>query len=191
VRWEQLFADLEAQLDAAAVAELAAEVDDRTRHALGEITVGQRLRAATGERVKLGLPGPVPACEGTVTRTGADWVLLTTPAGQLPVLQTLVPAVAIEWISGLGRAADVSDPGPVAARLGLRSALRALARDRVAVTVTTRGGVITGTVDRVGADHLDVAVHPLDVPRRREAVRGVRTVLFTALASVSGSLEAG
>jgi hypothetical protein len=45
--------------------------------------------------------------------------------------------------------------------------------------------LLTGTIDRVGSDHIDVAVHADDVPRRNRSVTGVRSILTNAIVSVS------
>ena len=67
--------------------------------------------------------------------------------------------------------------------------LRALSTARVHVRVALRErgsqGELEGTVDAVGQDFFDLAVHPEDQFRRRTAVTGVRTVPFQAVALVS------
>jgi hypothetical protein len=44
--------------------------------------------------------------------------------------------------------------------------------------------VVTGTLDRVGADYVELAEHPADLPRRAEAVQGVRAIVIAAVAVV-------
>jgi hypothetical protein len=73
----------------------------------------------------------------------------------------------------------------VARAFGVGHALRAISRDRAPVTlVDVTGAALTGTVDAVGVDFVEVAEHPLDVPRRPENLRGTRVVPFAAMALV-------
>jgi hypothetical protein len=60
--------------------------------------------------------------------------------------------------------------------------LRDLARRRVPVVLSTRGGDdVHGTIDRAAADHLDLAVHDPETARRADAVRGFRIIPFAAV----------
>ena len=113
---------------------------------------------------------------------GSDWLLLEDDRGR----QNLVAAAAVRAVAGLGRGAAPPEPsGAVRGLLDLRRALRALARDRAVVQVVLDdGGVLRGTLDRVGADYVELAEHPADLPRRAEAVQGVRAVVIAAVAVV-------
>ena len=61
--------------------------------------------------------------------------------------------------------------------------LRDLVRRRVGVAVhLTTGRALTGTIDRAGADHLDLALHDAGAPRRADALAGHRILPFGAVA---------
>jgi hypothetical protein len=181
VRWDDLFADLEAQADALEVAERAVEVGERARIEFAAIGLLDRLRAAIGTPIRVEVAGGL-ALEGTVQRTGADWVLLDRCAGR----EALVALGALRSVHGLGRVSAVpGTEGVVAARLGLRSALRGVARDRSAVRMhLVDGAVHDATIDRVGTDFVEVARHAAGEARRRGEVRDVVIVPMGALAAV-------
>src|SRR4051812_8632101 len=96
VRWDALFTDLEGQLVAAAAAELAAEVEDRSRREVGRLHLADRARLAVGAQLSVGL-GAAGVTLGTLLRAGPDWWLLDAAAG----LQQLVCTQAVMWVSGL------------------------------------------------------------------------------------------
>lgn len=176
MRWEGLFADLEAQVEAAEQAELAGEVADRTRREAAAVQLGDRLRAAVGHRLRLHVLGGT-LVQGQVSAAGAGWVLLEERDG----VELLAPFAALGGVEGLPSA--VARPqGPVGARLGLGHVLRGIARDRAPVTVVlVDGSTLAGTVDRVGHDFLELAEHPAGEQRRHGDVRAVRAVPFSAL----------
>lgn len=180
MRWDDLFADLEARADALAVAERAGEIDERTRIELGGLALGDRLRAAVGTSVQVQVLGL--AVTGTLDRVGVDWLLVDEGGGR----EALLPLAAVLSVGGLGRGSAVpGSAGAVHARLTLRSALRGLTRDRSPVRMhLADGSALDATLDRVGADFVDVALHAAGEVRRRSEVRGVRTVPIAAIAAV-------
>ncbi len=184
MRWDDLFADLEAQADALETAARGTEVGERTRIELGTLGLGERLSAAVGEPLHLRVAGDTQVA-GTLVRVGVDWLLVDEGAGR----EALVATGAVLAVGGLGRAAAApGSGGAVHARLTLRHALRGIARDRSAVRVhLVDGSVLDATVDRVGADFADVAVHPPGEARRRGEVRGVQLVALVAIAAVRRS----
>jgi hypothetical protein len=181
MRWQQLFADLQAQFDEEEAAAERGESASRARAEIGAVQLVQRLRGALGSRLSLTCRG-AGQIGGVLADVGADWLLLEDDGGR----QYLVASSAVRAVAGLGRGTAAAEPeGPVRARMDLRRALRGLARDRAAVQVVLDdGGVLTGTVDRVGADYVELAEHPADQPRRAEAVQGVRAVVIGAVAVV-------
>ncbi len=179
MRWEGLFEDLEGQLAAEQRRERDDEVAERTRRERALVTLGSRVAAALGARVGLGLVGG-QRVEGVLGDLGEDWVLVRVDADAHEVL---VPLAGVLTLRSLGAQ---SASGRAARRFGLGYALRALSRDRatVAVSLVGAGPRLLGTIDAVGADHLDLAEHLEGVPRRRENVRAVTTVPFAAIIAV-------
>lgn len=175
MRWAQLFADLEAQASGLVDAELAAEVAERTRIEAGRLTVGGRLGGAVGHPVALRCAGVGPVA-GRLEQVGADWVLLGQDGADL-----LVPLGSVLAVGGLGRHSTA--PATRGLVLGIRSVLRGIARDRSPVrAVLVDGTPVVGTVDRVGADLVEIAEHGPGEPRRAAAVGSVRLVPLAALA---------
>jgi hypothetical protein len=185
MRWDALFADLEAQAESLEQAERAAEVQERTRSEIGALTLVDRLRPALGSTIRLRTAG-AGAIAGRLDRLGPDWLLLQQDGGR----EVLVRLGAVTGIGGLGRASTV--PGTVdvlTARLGLWFVLRRIARDRSAVSLQLSDGTsLAATLDRVGADFVEAAVHAPGEARRAAAVRDVLVVPMSALVAVRRSL---
>ena len=180
MRWTALFDDLEAQLEAAQAAERSAEVAERARREAALLGLLDRLRPGVGGLVAVHLPGPV-VLRATLLDCGTDWLLLGEQGGR----EVLVPLHAVLGVTGVGRTAVAGATSAVAKRLDLRWALRGIARSRAGVTLgLTDGTLLHGTLDRVGADHLDLAEHAPGEARRPAAVRQVRLVPLHALARV-------
>jgi hypothetical protein len=105
-------------------------------------------------------------------------------AGPQHDVLVLAPAILSGRRVPVAALAAAANPS-VADRLDVGHVLRMIARDRVGVTVLLRDGSrLAGTIDRVGADFLDLAEHLVGEPRRARQVSGLRMVAFAGLAAV-------
>ncbi len=177
MRWDDLFADLEAQLEQTARAERAAEVAELVRSERAGIGWLDRLASAIDSPVSIRTPAG--QLSGRLTDVGRDWIALDETGRGAAV----VPTAAIHGIGELPRRVDAGTG--VTRSFGLGVALRGISRDRSVVAVHDLGGGIwIGTIDAVGADHLDVALHPADAVRRAAAVTGRQTIPWSMTAIV-------
>ena len=179
MRWDSLFDDLESQLEQERTAEELDVEAEEERLRLGRLSLRDRLLALTrapgGRSLRIGLVGGIRLVV-LPQSIGRDWLSATQPDGR----QCVVPLAAIATVS-LGRAEVATSlvaaaPDTVSARLGLPFVLRDLCRRRRQVELTTPDGVLVGTLDRVGRDHVDLAVHDSGTPRRESDVRDVLIV---------------
>ncbi|PJI95213.1 hypothetical protein [Luteimicrobium subarcticum] len=170
MRWDALFDDMEAQLAAHSRAEREARADDLTRAEQAGVSLADRIRAARGEIVLVLVDGSRQ--RGHVVGGADEWVDLADGPRR-----ALVPVAAVAWVERTPHAATAGSA--VERRLGLGHALRALARDRVRVSVRTAAGAPVGRVARVGRDHLD-----LDAGAERPGDLGT-TIPFARILCVS------
>jgi hypothetical protein len=180
LRWNALFADLEAQAVALDQAQRAGEIDVLTRAEVAGVALADRLRAAIGATVRLSCVSGA-AFGGVLARVGPDWLLLDDGTG----CETVVLTAAVSRALGLGRASLGQRASATAGRLGLRSVLRQIARDRLPVCLAlVDGDLVDATIDRVGADFVEVARHAGAEARRRAEVRAVEVVALSGLVAV-------
>lgn len=180
MRWEQLFADLEARFAAVEQAGFAIEVADRIRSEAARTGLAERMAGAVGAGVRVVTLGGATTT-GTVRRGGPDWVLVDEPGGT----EVLVPLASVAVVTGLTR--SIGRPGGggvVGARLGVASVLRGIARDRLPVVLDLVDGTrVGGTVDRVGRDLIELADTGPDGDRRAGGARS-SVVAIAAVAQV-------
>jgi len=185
MRWDHLFDDLAGQLEHELQSEESDLQQEEERLRLGRLTIRDRLVAL---RANSGSAGASIRCRlrsGEVERlrivtVGRDWIAGDLEGGASRQ-QAIVPFAAIDALlltpeqaqNSLAQAAERSE---LAARLGVGFLLRDLCRRRAVVTVRTLTADVTGTIDRVGRDHFDLAVHDRDVPRRATVVDHVRVI---------------
>ena len=181
MRWDELFADLEAQAEALARTELAGEVVERTRGEVGSLALLDRVRAAVGAQLRLHLAGGLTV-NGTVSRVGPDWLLIDEQDAR----EAVVALARVLRVRGLVRYSAVPDSmSVVESRLGLRHVLRGIARDRSTARVhLVDGSVLDATLDRIGSDFVELATHAAGEVRRRGDVREIEAVPLAAIAVV-------
>jgi hypothetical protein len=181
MRWDVLFADLEAQAEELDRLERATEVSERTRIEVGALGLLERLRPAAGSVLRMRCRGDL-AVTGSLRRVATEWALLDTGTGREIVL-ALGKVVSV---AGLSRLSAVPDPeSAVESRLGIRHALRAIAADRSVCHVWLEDATsVFGTVDRVGKDFIEVAVHSSGELRRRGDVREVALIALGGLVAL-------
>jgi hypothetical protein len=181
VRWESLFADLEAQAAFEARAEAFAEISERTRIESSKIRLADRLGSSEGSEVRVRCLGGC-AVSGLLRRAGEGWLLLAEPAGR----EAIIAVSALVAVTGSHRLSSApGTSGQVTARLGLSHVLRAVARDRSPARVElVDGSAIDGTIDRVGADFIEVAAHAPGEYRRRAEVRAVMLAAMSQIAVI-------
>ncbi len=194
MRWDNLFDDLESQLETELSAEdldLRAE-EERLR--LGRLSIRDRLAAVIGA----GLPAADGAAIGDVSillaggepitvhpaALGKDWLSGDVVDESSSRHQCIIPLAGIggvilgpAQVSASLRSSDSTPPTrELSARLSLAFVLRDLCRRRHGVELELARGKVHGTIDRVGRDHIDLALHDRGSPRRESAVRQYRIV---------------
>ncbi|WP_104089419.1 hypothetical protein [Cryobacterium sp. N19] len=190
MRWDDLFDDLEGQLER----ELHAEATDlrlqeeRTR--LEKLSLRTRLSnvvrsAGPGGTLQLRIvlvSGETLSVRPTTL--GRDWLAADLPGTANGRAQCVIPLSAVAGVvlsaeqSLVSLAVESESTGKLIERVGFPFVLRDLCRRRRFVELDTRGGVLAGTIDRVARDHLDLAVHPLGTLRRAPEILHYRLVPF-------------
>jgi hypothetical protein len=190
VRWQNLFDDLESQLETELGTDEADLLAEEERLRLGRLSLRDRIRAlhdadATSP-LGVTLHGGDRICL-TLAAIGRDWLAGELDAGILrsaivpfSALATLDP-VGVQLAASLRADTTPEPPTALSARLGLAYVLRDLCRRRTTVEVHVGPERLHGTIDRVGRDHLDLAEHAPGEPRRTAAVARIRIVAFAGV----------
>lgn len=186
MRWDNLFDDLEGQLENELNAEDLDVRAEEERLRLGRLSLRQRLTmVSTGagrmRAIRILLVGGQSVTVRPTT-FGRDWLaadLLDAGTGEP---QCLLPFAAIAAVILLPEqvapslAAEPESAARLVDRIGLPFVLRDLCRRRKSLQIQTALGVVTGTIDRVGRDHLDLAVHAVGTARRAAEVQQYRII---------------
>jgi hypothetical protein len=192
MRWDNLFDDLESQLEQEITAEeldLGAE-EERLR--VGRLSVRDRLVAlgdasAMQPGLQLTLSSGARLTVLPVT-FGRDWFSADVIDDSPRNAQCIVPVSAVAGVTLSAKQVMTSlvtggraEHPSLSSRLGLSFVLRDLCRRRRSVSVLLSHGELHGTIDRVGRDHIDLAVHEPGSVRRDSAVIEYRIVPLDGL----------
>ncbi|GAA5039206.1 hypothetical protein ACFQRL_02555 [Microbacterium fluvii] len=189
MRWDRFFDDLEDQLASEWEAERAVLDTEAERLRLSRVSLRERLQMLAHQGETAGSIS-VEFTDGTVltagiTGVGCDWVALQpVERRSSAVLAPLggIGAVGLPHAELLRSARPAAAAGGLSDRITFGFVLRDLVRRRAGVSVhLTQGRMLTGTVDRAGVDHLDLALHEPGAVRRSDAVTGFRIVPFAGV----------
>ena len=184
MEWDRLFEDLEDQIASGWEAERAALDAETERLRIARLDLRTRLGALADEGCTVAaVLADATRVHGRLRAVGADWAAVQPHEG---AGLALLPAHAVElWSLDHGSllSSGAAEPlSPLRERMTFGFVVRDLARRRGGVTLRTRSGtLLTGTIDRAGADHLDLALHDAGSPRRARAVTGFRVVPFASV----------
>lgn len=191
MRWDRFFDDLEDQLASEWEAERAALDTEAERLRLSRVRLAERLSLLVSREAPTAASFELSdgtTLRATVSGVGADWVALEPAEGRVGVVIapfTAIHAIGMPHPDLLRTARPAPAPPALNERLTFGFVLRDLVRRRAGVAVQLSSGrAFTGTIDRAGADHLDLALHDPGSPRRADAVTGYRMVPFAAIAWV-------
>ncbi|WP_344792560.1 hypothetical protein [Gryllotalpicola daejeonensis] len=191
MRFDLLFDDLEAQLESQLAAEGAQQRGEEERLRAARTSLRERLasvagRAGAGIRLRL-IDGS--AIDVSPVTVGRDWLAADLPGGGGCVVPiAAIASVALssaQVMASRERMPEQAPPaqGALTAKIGIGVVLRDLARRRVPLDVLSRAepAPVHGTIDRVGADHLDLAVHERGAARRASSVLEHRIIALPAV----------
>ncbi len=183
MRWDLLFADLEAQMHAASQLELEQRVNELARIEASQLTLSEALRGAAGGRLSI-VMGNGTAFHGVVAKVEPQWVLLHE--GTRSVILPLSKVIRVQGVGSQRAKSTSTIPFTLAA------ALRVLARNRSLVVLDldgVRGGTVRGVLDQVGADYVQLMQLADGVGRDGGNRQGSVMVPLAALCAIASSAE--
>ena len=183
MRWEQLFADLEAQLHAATQHDLEMRVNELARIEAAQLTLSDALRGSLDGMLAIVMSNGT-AFHGILRKVEPQWVLLEE--GRRSVILALAKVQRIQGL-GIRRAKPASN-----VPFTLAAALRILARNRAVVALElddARNAATRGVLDQVGADFVQVMQLADGVGRDSGNVQGSTVLPIAALVAIASSQD--
>ena len=175
---ERIFRDYETQLAAENQRVVEAEARDVRRSEFAKIQQADRLAAQIGRSVRVNT-GDSLQWEGTLESLGKGWIQLQSHSENI-----LIPMNSVNWWEG-GTPFSTVEARSVSRSLSLGYAFRALTSARIPVRIFHNMGAVTteGTIERVGLDFAEIALHPLEGHFRAQQISGWRTVQLSQVSA--------
>jgi hypothetical protein len=195
MRWDNLFDDLESQLEQELLSEDVDLRAEEERLRLGRMSMRDRLlslhASASGTEYSIRVDVAGSLLRVGPSSFGKDWMAARVTDETSPRAQIILPLRAISGIvlsrshsrSSLA-ATPAEGESALSSRLGLAFVLRDLCRRRCELDLVLPSGSVHGTIDRVGRDHCDLAEHEAGTPRRESSVVQHRIVPIDQLLMV-------
>lgn len=192
MRWDNLFDDLEGQLEQELNAEGIDLLAEEERLRLGRMSLRDRIAAIhASENRHASYSLRLQLIDGSYLTVrpatlGRDWFSADLVDDSARAAQCIVPLSAIGAVlltrpqvrQSVSARAE-SNRGPeLSTRLTLSFVLRDLCRRRRSLEIRLIDSTAWGTIDRVGRDHLDLAVHESGSARRESVVTQYRIIPF-------------
>jgi len=173
---DNLFHDLESQLERELDAELLNRLEDEERERRSKLTLRDRLIAIQARQephqISLNLSNG-REITGNIKNVGKDWVAIEVDTPQelhgalivsLLAIRSLCIPIECERLSLGNQVGEVTDSAlealsqrpRLAQKVNLAFVLRDIGRRRKTVTIATQKQNVRGTIDHVGQDHLDL-----------------------------------
>lgn len=183
MQWDNFFEGLETQLAADRDAQRAVADAENERHRVANLALSDRLVAFAADRSVIVAHANGVRVAGVAAAVGNDWVGI-----EHGEMLSIVPVGSISSISAsagpLLRSTRDVRLGGLSGRITFGFLARDLARRRTTVGVRSSDELFSGTIDRAGVDHLDLAIHDAGSPRRSSEVQAYRLFPFAAIVAL-------
>lgn len=179
MRMEKIFQDFELQLLAERQRTIELDAQEIRKSEQTKIAMADRLAGQIGSELKV-MSGNSMYWTGVLTTVGQGWIQLSSNAENI-----LIPQHALCWWEGKN-SFSATDARPLARKLSLGYALRALATARLPLRFFHMVGETTteGTIERVGLDFCEIALHPLEGSFRSKEITGYRIAPMQNISAV-------
>ncbi|WP_431709664.1 hypothetical protein [Glutamicibacter uratoxydans] len=179
MRWESLFADLEAQLESKLAEDLREEIAESIRIEKARQRLSDRLLGLVGKNLAFRLSG-AQEVTGRVGPVGQDYLCLEEAAVNW--------LIRLESVRSIALADQTLSPNGTLSQVKFGAVVRAMLRDRQAVQVFALDGALLGEgiLQQAAEDFLVLGIHPRDEFARPRNLQGRVLIPYRAVGWITG-----